>query len=272
MGSTFIEVNEVPAASPYNNNNAEASPAKRADTFSRSLQNTPGGVTTDAQGKTTANLSTETNVAPPAGREGDILRSARSKHGGPVSQITDESVVTINGVTCTVASATKAGLITKRADGSYGEVSKQAPAQAQQRQRVDPLSHDSRSGVQAIENIVGKQNADAFMNKLASACGHGRGIKGVQRELADLGGIQPEASEAIATRVVRDLENKIARTLIQDNGINEYQAEECMAWCFENLPNAHVSAIFQGALHGSRDAARVAFEKFRLSGRKANNN
>jgi hypothetical protein len=136
---------------------------------------------------------------------------------------------------------------------------------------VDPLRSDARTGVQAIENIVGKQNADAFMGKLASACGRGQGIKGVQKELADLGGIQPEATLAIATNIVRDLENKIARTLVQESGLNEYQAEECMAWAFENLSSAHVSSMFQGALHGSRDATRSAFEKYRLSSRKANN-
>jgi len=267
MGN-YTEYNETPKANPYAN---AAAPAKRADAFGRGLQNSIAQFIFFDDAETTENLTTTTTVAPPAGQEGAVLQSARSKHGGPVGQITDDSVVTINGVTATVKSAVNAGLITKNADGSYSEVSKHTPSQPMKRDRVDPLSHDSRAGVQALENIVGKQNAENIMHRIVSACGQGKGLGGVKKELADLAGIQPEVTEAIAERIENDLDAKMMRTMVQGTGLTQPQAEVMLDWCYDNLPKQHVSAMFAGALHGDQGAIRVAFEKYRLSSRKVNN-
>lgn len=269
MGN-YTEYNtEAPVVNPYINR--DNLPAKEAGAISQGLQNTPGGVTTDHLGNTTQNLTTQTEVTVPAGQEGDVLKSARTAFGSPSAQITDDTIVTISGVTATVRAAVKAGLITKNADGLYGEVSKQAPVAAQKRDRVDPLTSDSRTRVQALENIVGKQNADNIMHRMIAAAGRGEGLHGVQKELADLAGIQPEATTAILEGIATDLDAKISRTIVQETGLNQVEGEKAIDWMLENLPATHMSAVFAGALHDDTGALKVAFEKYRLSLRKSDN-
>ena len=270
MGSTFIEVNEMEA--PRNAYGATATNARRADVVSRSIQNSPGGFTADHQGNITENKTVTVTQSIASGQQGDVLKSARTQAGAPVEVITDDTVVSINGVTATARSAAKAGLLQKHPDGTYSEVALQkAHAPARKAQRVDPLSSDSRARLKMLENIVGQQNAENVMDRIIAAAGRGEGIEGVAKELADLGGVQPEATRAIAEGIASDLDSKMMRTMVQGTGMTQPQAEEMLDWSYKNLPKTHVAAMFAGALHGDTGAISVAFEKYRLSAHKQNN-
>ena len=163
MGSNFTEYNEMPAPNVYE---AKAASAKHSDTLSRSLQNAPEGFTTDNRGNSAKNMAVTVTQGHQSGQPGDVLKSARSQHGSPVEVITDDTVVSINGVTATARSAARAGLLTKNPDGSYAEKAPQkAQAQPMNRVGIDPLSRDSRSYVRALENRIGKQNTENFMHR-----------------------------------------------------------------------------------------------------------
>lgn len=266
----LIMINEMQANNPYNTN-TEVN--KDSASFSRSLQDSPGGFTTDGQGNTTENkTSTVTAGRTPEGQQGDILKSARSMHGSPVDVINDDSVVSINGVTATVKSAVKAGLLHKHPDGTYSEVAKAAPVQnAQPTKRIDPLSPDSRTHVQNLESLVGKQNAENIQHRIASAAGKGEGLTGIQKELADLAGVQPEVTKSIVEGIATDLDNRMTHDLINGFGMTQPQALEMLDWSYKNLTKQHVSAMFSGAMYGDSGAMNSAFEKYRLSQRKINN-
>jgi hypothetical protein len=67
------------------------------------------------------------------------------------------------------------------------------------------------------------------------------------------------------------LDARISRAIVQETGLNQVQGEKAIDWMMDNLPSGLMSSVFAGALHGDNGALKVAFEKYRLSGRKVNN-
>jgi hypothetical protein len=267
MGN-YIEYNEVEAKNVHE---AKTENAKRSDVVSRGLQNSPGGYSVDHQGNVTENKTATVTQGIHSGQPGDVLKSARTQAGAPVEVITDDTIVSIKGVTATARSMAKSGFLQKHPDGSYSEVAPQkAAAPKKASKRVDPLPN-SREQVQAIESIVGPQNAQRIMDRVVAAAGRGEGIEGVAKELADLGGVELEVTQSIVENVASDLDNRMTHDLIQGLGLTQPQAEAALDWMYSNLPKTHVSSMFAGALHGSKQALSAGWERYRLSSRKANN-
>jgi hypothetical protein len=192
------------------------------------------------------------------------------------SEVTADTLVTVNGMEMTVRSAANLGFMVKLPDGSYSDAKEGdtgaivSPSPQQDQEDIDPYNPDLSS--QQIESVLEEAAGDlggyeALERQALSA------ISGLVKEdlagaitgLASAAGATPEEAEGFINGLYDSFRTKSAEYISRKHGVD---AEEVFEWATHALHPHEKSSLYYRVYLGRSSALDSLVERFQRSGRK----
>jgi len=266
--------------------------AANAKTTSRFLNDSNGPVELNAGERGVKKLGTKTYHAHEAvrgGLPGDIMQTATTKSGMPIndqSQLTNDSMVTIQGAQCTLETALRMGLVVRNADGSYSDSAHNSVSAAPQSQgdkskvgndrqarqedaagkaAADFLSPATRTFVDAVRQQLGHDAADTVITRAMAGNMGGGNPQSAINELASALGVEPD----MATNFLRQLGTAATDGAVEyiEQRYPDVNGEEVFNWAAERMRPSSKASIMTAILHGATSEIDRMVEKFLINER-----
>jgi len=212
-----------------------------------------------------------------------ILGTARTPGGAPIndmSQINDNTIVNIKGVSAQVSSAVRAGLIVKLADGTYVEPGakpnqtisyqegQQAKAQAAKEatKRINLVGPDKAAVLRAMKEKAGPVQVDNLISKgLAAALPEdGKAPNGnrLAKEMTEMfPGLPPEDAVAFVETLLNEVEGNAADYI--NNNIEGVDGDAVMEYAATKLSKNARASIMTGLYYGDRGTIRKLVQMYK---------
>jgi len=215
-----------------------------------------------------------------------ILGTARTPAGAPINdmtQINDDTIVNIKGVSAPVSSAVRAGLLVKLADGTYTEPGVQKPNQTisyqegqqakakaakEATKRINLVGHGNaavlrqmkaKAGPVQVDNLISKGLAAAIPEKNLS----GETVKGdrLAKEMTQMfPGLPPEDAVAFVETLLNEVEGNAADYISNNLGVD---GDAVMEFAATKLSKNARTSIMTGLYYGDKTTIRRLVQMYK---------
>lgn len=161
------------------------------------------------------------------------------------SDITEASIINLNGMETTIKAAMAAGMVVRNADGSYAVVgaqsTQQQPAQEDPNAGMEGLGDDALEA--SITEVASKASASDVVSVI-NAISKNEGIpEAAIGRIASQMGLEPGEAMARAETIRQAFETQALAAI----GKSGFDAQEVVAWAWANRPDLMQKAIYSHA-------------------------
>jgi hypothetical protein len=267
---------------------AEADKAVNDKVTSKFLQDARGTIEINAMGGGMKRHGVHTTYAHEAARgglPGAIMSTATSKVGTPISdqtQLRPDSMVSVGGTQCTLEVATRMGLVSRGADGTYVEstnpasVRQQNPAEAlaydraahSQGQSVETTNFMDPAGQALLDTVrttLGPDSADTVIVRAFTSSLGGGNPEPAVNELASAMQIEPGQAAEFLEDLANNAQERAAEFISnRHEGVSGW---EVLEWAGENLRPSTKASLMAAIYHGAVPELDRLVQKYRIKER-----